>query len=1262
MVDFVGLQLGNYHLLRLLGQGAYAAVYLGEHQYLERPAAVKVLHIQMAPSSHEAFRREARTIARLDHPHIIGVYDFGIEGQIPYLVMEYMPNGTLRTQHPKGTLLPFEKILDYVKQIASALDYAHEQKVIHRDIKPENILLNTRHEVVLSDFGIAVVQPTLDSLSLQSAVGTPLYMAPEQIQGQPCAASDQYALGVMVYEWLCGEPPFRGPSTAVFLQHLHDQPPSLCVRLPHLSPAVEDVVMGALAKDPQRRFSCVQDFALMLEDAFFATQTLSLNEPAEGRSLDQSARSATRATSSMPVPSTSEEEYSNEPTQPRMKTVQRIGEDHERVARVSPPPTARSQTFSVMCVCAPEDKAYLTRWETHLRPLEQAGYLIVWSEQHLLAGTDRVQQINAHLEQADLIVLLLSADFFDSNECIALMEQALRRYQHGAAHLIPLLLRPVEWQESPLAPLSCIPSNQLPVTEWTNQDAAFGECVREIRQILDPTASTRIVEPPPPSALQNRLRLLRRVRSFWITGLLEQSLHGAALMALELKELPDAVANPWHLMLYSPDRTPRPLPAGMRITQVYDNADGELLILGAPGSGKTTLLLELARDLLLQAEHNARLPMPVVFNLSSWSLKQQRLTAWLVDELNSKYLVPRKLAQVLIETDQILPLLDGLDEVVTEERTACIEAINTYRLEHGLRPLVVCSRSADYLAQAARVRLANAVMVQPLTPRQVLAYLSTTGSRGEALCTALQLDSDLQVLATTPLMLNILILAYQGMPLNQIAPLGTLPVKQQQIFATYVQRMLTRRSATTRYIPKQTLPWLGFLAQKMKQRGQTVFYIEHMQPDWLIDKCALRTYDWLAVRLPYMLVGMLVGFAPYLLFSSDILTSFLSEVILLGGLLGWLLSGGGIAQQPLGNGGKARGMLWYWFLQQLGLATLLGSGAGLSFWLSDYDPLHGLVAGLSFAVCCLLLMLLLRKNDTLQVPLQPTPRRRPSRGTVVFNTLLVGLLAGLSSALGPDLHTELKFRVADGLLFLLLGGLSGGLLSMLMIGRHAAVQPADRLTWTWQSFGRSLFSVRHIRSALQITGIGLLLFSAIGWALGGTIAAIPVRGLLLFGSICGLCSWLLFSFFRGVESTTIDDRLRVVPNQGIHRSALNALRYGLIVAIIVGLGGRLLFSTSWLSSLMTGLSVGLLAGLFNGGLACLRHSILRILLWRSGAIPWDYPHFLDAVAERLLLRKVGGGYIFLHRLLLDYLATLRTDDLAEQKNAIPSHPITFIDP
>ncbi len=227
MNNRVGQTFGNYQLLRLLGQGSFAEVYLGQHRYIDTIAAIKVLH-HIEQETHEPFQREARVIAHLQHPHIVRIHEFGIEeGQTPYLVMEYTPNGSLRKVHPKGLPISFEQIVSYSKQIASALDHAHEQRIIHRDIKPENILLNARNEVLLSDFGIAVVQSTLSAHMTQNQAGTPLYMAPEQIRQHPCAASDQYALAVMVYEWLCGEPPFRGLLFEILSQHLYKEPPSI---------------------------------------------------------------------------------------------------------------------------------------------------------------------------------------------------------------------------------------------------------------------------------------------------------------------------------------------------------------------------------------------------------------------------------------------------------------------------------------------------------------------------------------------------------------------------------------------------------------------------------------------------------------------------------------------------------------------------------------------------------------------------------------------------------------------------------------------------------------------------------------------------------------------------------------------------------------------------------------------------------------------------------------------------------------------------
>src|SRR5436853_3450870 len=227
MADRTGQQLGNYRLTRLLGRGGFAEVYLGEHRRLKTQAAIKVLHTQLADSDVESFLKEAQFIANLEHPHIVRILDFDVEESTPFLVMSYAPNGTLRQLHPKDTVLPLPAVVSYIKQIADALQYAHDEKLIHRDIKPENMLLGRRNEILLSDFGIAIVAQSSRYQGTQDMAGTIAYMAPEQIQAHPRPASDQYSLAIVVYEWLTGERPFHGSFTEIAIKHSVVPPPHL---------------------------------------------------------------------------------------------------------------------------------------------------------------------------------------------------------------------------------------------------------------------------------------------------------------------------------------------------------------------------------------------------------------------------------------------------------------------------------------------------------------------------------------------------------------------------------------------------------------------------------------------------------------------------------------------------------------------------------------------------------------------------------------------------------------------------------------------------------------------------------------------------------------------------------------------------------------------------------------------------------------------------------------------------------------------------
>src|SRR5450755_3431709 len=270
MINHVGQQIGNYRLIKLLGYGGFADVYLGEHIYLKTLAAIKILRTELANEDVEQFRSEAQTIAHLIDPHIIRVLDFDVDNRVPLLVMDYAPNGTLRDRHPKGELLPLALVVSYVKQVASALQYAHDQKLIHRDVKPENMLIGQGNDVLLSDFGIAmVVENSRSQTTEDMVIGTMGYMSPEQIQGKTRIASDQYSLAV-VYEWLCGVRPFRGSYMEIVTQHLSTAPPSMRTYA-SVPSAVEWTVMKALEKDPHQRFKRVQDFSDALEQAYLAS-------------------------------------------------------------------------------------------------------------------------------------------------------------------------------------------------------------------------------------------------------------------------------------------------------------------------------------------------------------------------------------------------------------------------------------------------------------------------------------------------------------------------------------------------------------------------------------------------------------------------------------------------------------------------------------------------------------------------------------------------------------------------------------------------------------------------------------------------------------------------------------------------------------------------------------------------------------------------------------------------------------------------------
>jgi hypothetical protein len=733
----------------------------------------------------------------------------------------------------------------------------------------------------------------------------------------------------------------------------------------------------------------------------------------------------------------------------------------------------------------------------------------------------------------------------------------------------------------------------------------------------------------------NRSLMLEKMRKNWIDGYLEKSLHHKTRILLGLSGRPDAVLRPMDLRFHRPDRGEQPLPPGTQIVNAFDSMDRALLILGGPGSGKTTLLLELLRDLLDRAERNVNEPIPVIFNLSSWAVKRLPLKEWLIDELNRFHKVPLELARPWVEANQVLPLLDGLDEVKPEHRTECVLAINAFRQSRGFLPLAICSRSADYQALASPLQLQGAIVVQPLTRPQVESYLTEIGTTGAAVREAIRQEPALWDLLDTPLMLDIISVAYAGGRDAKLESSRTLEGRRNLLFAAYVDEMFERRDEYVPYSQQQTVHWLTWLAGQMVRRSQTVFSLEGLQPDWVPDR--QRRAFGLMYRLSVGLVfGLVAGLIDGLLVALAVGLSGepggRSVVGRIGGLplplsegLGFGLVVGVAGAVLRGTSGKiicAETVKWSWWnlsRRDLAAGLVRRVRAGMAFGMA-LGMVSGMAVGLFYA---------------LSVPWTVVHHSGAHFGLILGLKIaqfvgLAGGLLGVVSGLVAGWRFGPRAGLGTGLKVGLAGGLAGGPVAGLVVGL-----------------------------AVGLVGgkAGGLVFGFVFWLALGLIGG--ASGSLMFGVagavICGLVGGLVGGLYLLLESGLSVGYIetRDTPNQGIRRSARNALVLGTIAGLVAGLGVALVLGLATglaagrgfeLATAQGGLGliIGLVVGLFGalqaGGQACLEHFLLRLLLVRNDSAPWNYVRFLDHAAERILLRKVGGGYIFIHRMLMEYFA------------------------
>lgn len=272
MDDLSGQQLGQYTLIERIGQGGMSTVYRAHQPSVGREVAIKVLSTtlqQKQPQFRDRFYREVHIAAQLQHPHIVPIYDFGEQDGLPFIVMAYVACGSLADHVDASGPLPLDEVRSIVRQLATALEFAHSRNVIHRDVKPGNVLFDDSGNVYLADFGLAKLLGGADLTTSGALLGTPNYLAPDWGgKGDPTASVDLYALGVMTYEMLAGDVPYKASSPVrVLMAHVSQPVPDICDVRPDIPQEVSAVIRCAMAKNTADRFASVAEYAAALDDA-----------------------------------------------------------------------------------------------------------------------------------------------------------------------------------------------------------------------------------------------------------------------------------------------------------------------------------------------------------------------------------------------------------------------------------------------------------------------------------------------------------------------------------------------------------------------------------------------------------------------------------------------------------------------------------------------------------------------------------------------------------------------------------------------------------------------------------------------------------------------------------------------------------------------------------------------------------------------------------------------------------------------------------
>ncbi|MFN6485715.1 MULTISPECIES: NACHT domain-containing protein [unclassified Nostoc] len=783
-------------------------------------------------------------------------------------------------------------------------------------------------------------------------------------------------------------------------------------------------------------------------------------------------------------------------------------------------------------------------------------------------------------------------------------------------------------------PQNVVQGNQNRTVQGNDNQAVLGDnntVVQDNRKSLAWNISIGQSDTTKLSESRNRVRqLLLKQVSTEVESRINSSLHNRVYILLDTEQNPSNIDSPWEMEVKVGSK-PKIKLNNTEIIQIFDQSDvaGRLLILGQPGAGKTTIVLKLAEELVKRAYSDPLCAVPVLFSLPTWKSDNQSIKDWLIEQLKNKYGVRKDIAKQWINNQEILPILDGLDELAAERQELCVQKINDFlRPGNWINPLVICSRTEEYQRYQTLLQLNNSLELYPFTSQQVRQYLQNTDN--VYLWDSISQDEDLTQLARTPLLLNIIVLSAQEISVPTWLSIKSSKERLTYLFDAYIRLMLKRPYKDKQPQDTNTKFWLSWLAQVLIEQESTEFLIERMQPNLIKNKFDEIIYNLIVWGVIQELMGGLIG-----VLFCDLILGLFPRQFQFNDLNSWL---------NIGLFGLIFGLIW-----------------GL-IW--------GLISGLSVLI-----------NGLIGKQLEDKCQRNSVMNSnipvgIKISMVISGLISVLISVLISGLIGVLILRLS-GLIFRLSVlsvreiGLSFGALGLInwlisiLISRLISrligdkIEAVETLRFSFkkafiaenynQNFRRNFRLICN-----RITGLSVGLSVGLIWLSGEWNYRFAYD---LIGSLSILLIWWLIErLYGGLYGLEIENK--TIPNEGIWQSAknlvfLSALNFlpitisiFLIEKIILNnrSGNQVLNNSSWnqvlIYSLLSGLSFGLLVGISKSGIPVIKHFILRIILWSSGYIPWNYARFLDYCTERLFLQRVGGGYRFIHKLLQEHFAEM----------------------